>query len=158
MFDFINLIDKSKLTLIGYKSINEDIKDELISNLPNFYLVKGNNSSFDLKSILRDIKIDVLINKKPSLKGIVIDYYEIEKHRDTKTSKYPFYGRFFNFISNLDIKVIVTTPTYLDLQSGEMVYQTTTAGLYRSDLAMIIDNNKLNIKKSRFSDLVEIEL
>ncbi len=148
MSEFIDIINKSKITLIGYNSSTEYIKDELISSIPYFNLVNSNYSSFNIKSIIRDIKIENIINKV-NLKVLVIDYHYIDKYRNGN-SKFPFYSRFFNSIRDLEsnMNIIVTSPTYLDLSNNGILYNVTSAGLYSSNLVLSINNNKLKVDKS----------
>jgi hypothetical protein len=63
------LIRKSDVTTIGYTFQNERIKDELISNF-NYIDVGQINSSFSLRSFLRDLKLKSILEtgevvKKP---------------------------------------------------------------------------------------------
>lgn len=149
MSEILKLINKSNLTLLGYVSSSVNIKDELISNLSNFYIVGDINLLFNIKSIIRDIKIASIINKN-KLDGIIINYNDIENFRyNNDEKKYTFYSRFFENISNLNIKVVITSPTYMDNSSNS--YRIPSSGLYRADLAFIIEEDKINIIKSKFT-------
>jgi len=54
------IMDESIITILGYEMKNEDIKDEFISRLKH-YNVGEINSSFDVKSTIRDIKLDSIL-------------------------------------------------------------------------------------------------
>lgn len=150
MSEIIELINKSNLTLLGYKHCSVDSKDKLISSLSNFYIVDDINLLFNTKSIMRDIKIDSIINKN-KLDGIIINYDDIENFRyNSDENKYTFYSRFFENVSNLNIKVVITSLTYMDVSIGDS-YKIPSNGLYRTDLAIIIEEDKINIIKSRFT-------
>lgn len=59
----IDCINLSNISLIGYTYMDERLKDELISNIPH-KKIEVNSSSFSLKSLLRDMKIDSLLSDK----------------------------------------------------------------------------------------------
>lgn len=54
----IDCVNLSNISLIGYTYMDERFKDELISNIHK--KIEVNSSSFSLKSLLRDMKIDSL--------------------------------------------------------------------------------------------------
>jgi hypothetical protein len=80
--DLFNLINKSTITLIGYSFKDEMRKDELISNF-NYVEMEEINSSFSIKPILRDIKVQSVLDKRKSPDFILIDtnniLYDSEK-------------------------------------------------------------------------------
>lgn len=70
------MIEKSDITLIGYTFKVEKIKDEFISKLPCIKLGKI-NSSFSIKSYLRDIKLNQILDGVGYFKYLVIDVSDI---------------------------------------------------------------------------------
>ena len=56
------LINNSKISLLGYTFKEERIKDELISKIPHIELQEV-SSSFSILSYIRDSKIDTLLKK-----------------------------------------------------------------------------------------------
>lgn len=70
------MIEKSDITLIGYTYKVEKIKDEFISKLPCIKLGEI-NSSFSIKSFLRDVKINQLLDNFEYFKYLVIDINDI---------------------------------------------------------------------------------
>jgi hypothetical protein len=58
--DLFDLVKQSDVTLIGYTFRDERIKDELISNF-NYIDVGQIDSSFSLKSFLRDLKLNSIL-------------------------------------------------------------------------------------------------
>lgn len=57
----IKLIERSKITTIGYNFEDERIKDELISNF-NCVEIKEIDSSFSFKSFLRNQKLNHILD------------------------------------------------------------------------------------------------
>ena len=69
-------IGKSDITLIGYTFKVERIKDEFISKLPCVKLGEI-DSSFSIKSYLRDIKLNQILDEGEYFKWLVLDISDI---------------------------------------------------------------------------------
>ena len=80
-----NLMDESIITILGYEIKNEDIKDEFISRLKH-YNVGEINSSFDVKSTIRDIKLDSILGDNEKCDYLHLDVMDIvlDKEKDEK--------------------------------------------------------------------------
>lgn len=57
---FFELIQKSNVSLLGYRFKQERLKDEIISKLPHL-VVPEIDSSFSFKSYLRDLKLKSIL-------------------------------------------------------------------------------------------------
>ena len=71
-----NLISKNETTLIGYRFSDERIKDEIISNIGRTKTIDL-SSSFSMKSIIRDMKIDQVLNEKEEFEYLLLDINDI---------------------------------------------------------------------------------
>ena len=172
-----DLINKNEVTLIGYRFSDERIKDEIISNLGRTMTIDL-SSSFSMKSILRDMKIDQVLNNDKKIDYLLLDINDIRnlfKTRNNYTNQdilnsraieetiYPIReclrdsrnGKDIN-----DIKLIITCP----LQSNGLnkdnnmidAFMGGSTPLYYADLAMIItqknDDKIIKIIKNRDGD------
>lgn len=70
-----NLMDESIITILGYDVKHEYLKDEFISRLKH-YNVGEINSSFDVKSVIRDIKLDSVLGNE-RCEYLVLDTMDI---------------------------------------------------------------------------------
>lgn len=61
-----DLISVNEVTLIGYRFLDERIKDEIISNLGRTKTIDL-SSSFSMKSIIRDMKIGQVLNDEQKI-------------------------------------------------------------------------------------------
>lgn len=157
-----DLISKNETTLIGYRFLDERVKDEIISNLGSTKKIDL-SSSFSMKSIFRDMKIDQVLNNEHKIDYIVLDINDIRTlfrernnftNRDMEASRaiqstiydvrdYLRDNR--NNKSICDIKLILTCPLNT---TGNGSFMGGSSTLYSSDLAVIItQQNKDNIIK-----------
>lgn len=145
---------------------DERIKDEIISNLGSTKKIDL-SSSFSMKSIFRDMKIDQVLNSEDKIDYIVLDINDIRTlfkernnftNRDMETSRaiqstiYEIRDYLRDNRNNktiCDIKLILTCPlntTGRNNISGS--FMGGQSALYSSDLAVIItQQNKENIVK-----------
>lgn len=149
----IKLIERSKITTIGYNLVDERIKDELISNF-NCVEIKEIDSSFSFKSFLRNQKLNHILEGINYSKYILVDLNEITPPYDggpQKWDKLSFMKIFLNdlrlSILDTDYKIILTSTLYksgsgsLTLSSGD--YPTLTSNLVltiEKDIAKVIKN------------------
>jgi hypothetical protein len=172
-----NQISKVETTLIGYRFSDERIKDEIISNLRGTKTIDL-GSSFSMKSILRDMKIEQVLNDEEKIDYLLLDINDIRtlfKERNSFTNKdISRAGVIKNIIYDIrdclrdsrngkdisDVKLILTCP----LQSNGFNKDNNTIGafmygsspLYYADLAMIITQQSgdkiIQIIKNRNGD------
>ena len=168
--NLFELIRKSDVTTIGYTFQNERIKDELISNF-NYIDVGQINSSFSLRSFLRDLKLKSILEtgevvKKPDY--ILLDIGNIPfKNNDALYGRQKFIRSFVEdlrsqiytdcsgFPGKPQFKIILTTSLYKSgRNSGGNDINNFSGGsgsaLYVSDLVFTISDDKIKVIKNRF--------
>ena len=172
-----DLISKTETTLIGYRFSDERIKDEIISNLGKTKTIDL-SSSFSMKSILRDIKIDQVLNEEEKIDYLLLDINDIRnsyiEQRNFTNEDISRAGIIKNIIYDVrdclresrngkdisDIKLILTCPLQSNglNRDGNMIdaFMGGSTPLYYADLAMIItqqSNDKIiQVIKNRESD------
>ena len=154
-----NLISKNETTLIGYRFSDERIKDEIISNLRGTKTIDL-SSSFSMKSILRDMKIDQVLNEEEKVDYLLLDINDIRttyiEQRNFTNEDISRAGIIKNIIYDIrdclrdsrngkdisDIKLVITCPLQSNgLNRDNNMIDTFMGGstpLYYADLAMII--------------------
>lgn len=75
-----DLVDQSDVSLLGYTHKNERIKDEFISKLPHMSIGMVDSSSFNFKQIVRDMKINQVLEEGEYFKWIVLDIGDVSQH------------------------------------------------------------------------------
>ena len=171
-----DLISKTETTLIGYRFSDERIKDEIISNLGGTKKIDL-SSSFSVKSILRDMKIDQVLNEEEKIDYLLLDINDIRnsyiEQRRFTNEDINRAGIIKNTIYDIrdclrdsrngkdinDIKLILTCP----LQSNGLnrdnnmidAFMGGSTPLYYSDLVVVIsqqsDNKVIQVIKNRES-------
>ena len=151
MKELFDLINQSKIITIGYTHQFEDLKDEIISKLPARKLDVDN-----LKSSLRDIRLDTIINNS-NIEWIIVD-----------RAIHQTFERFNKVVEhlsrlNLGYKLIIECQMYrtANTDTDELKYQIAggNSPMYFSDLVIALNDNKhIKIIKNRFSDLQLLEL
>lgn len=154
-----NQISKVETTLIGYRFSDERIKDEIISNLGRTKTIDL-SSSFSMKSILRDMKIDQVLNEEEKVDYLLLDINDIRttyiEQRNFTNEDISRAGIIKNIIYDIrdclrdsrngkdisDIKLVITCPLQSNgLNRDNNMIDTFMGGstpLYYADLAMII--------------------
>lgn len=76
---FYKSIDNSDISLLGYNFKNERIKDEIISKISH-YEIKEIDSSFSFRQLIRNQKLDNVLNNTPSkeISHLVLDLGNIK--------------------------------------------------------------------------------
>ena len=176
-----DLISKTETTLIGYRFSDERIKDEIISNLRGTKIIDL-SSSFSMKSIIRDIRIDQVLNEEEKIDYLLLDINDIRnsyiKQRNFTNEDINRAGIIKNTIYDIrdclrdsrngkdinDIKLIITCP----LQSNGLnkdnnmidAFMGGSTPLYLADLAMVITQQSgdkvIQVIKNRESDSQKI--
>jgi hypothetical protein len=172
-----DLISKTETTLIGYRFSDERIKDEIISNLGRTKTIDL-SSSFSMKSIFRDMKIEQVLNDEEKIDYLLLDINDIitlfktrnnftgsdiTNSRAIEETIYPIRECLRdnrNGKDNCDIKLILTCPLNTTITSthknGMDSFMGGSSPLYSSDLAMIItqknDEKIIKIIKNREGD------
>jgi hypothetical protein len=159
--DLFDLIKKSDVTLIGYTFQDERIKDEFISNL-NYVDVGQIDSSFSLKSFLRSLRLDSVLENKLSkspdyilidVGNIIYDSKDIGSKRNniriiTEKLRSEIYSDISVYPATPKIRILITSSVYKSNTSLEFNGGNTT--LFTVDLAMTINESKIKVIKNRF--------
>jgi hypothetical protein len=151
-----DLISKNEVSLIGYRFADERIKDEIISNLGRTKTIDL-SSSFSMKSIIRDMKINQVLNEKEEFEYLLLDINDIRntyiEQRNFTNEDLSRASVIKNVIYDIrsclrdsrngkdicDIKLILTCPLNTNgLNKGNDSFMGGSTPLYYADLAMII--------------------
>jgi hypothetical protein len=166
------LMSQSPITTIGFTFKYERLKDDIISKLNYIDCGEIDTSTFSLKSLLRDIKINSLLKEEKNPEYILIDLmkfdiskkydYYIEKTRGIQKLVIQIQDELFNiYEENQKIKLIFTTSLYSSYVSDEDNGIPNFFGgkdpLYVSDLVFTISDN-IKILKNRFDETKSIQL
>jgi hypothetical protein len=152
---FYELINKSRVTLIGYTFKDEKLKDELIS--PISYIDIGEvNSSFSIKSIIRDIKLDRILGfENRKITHILFDTNNIST--DIKLNgidRYTKQKQIFEYLKQVSVdenfNIILVSSLNKNIVGNKTTFIGGQTGLYISDVAITLDNSKINLIKNRF--------
>ena len=169
-----NLISKNETTLIGYRFSDERVKDEIISNLGRTKAIDL-SSSFSMKSIIRDMKIDQVLNEKEEFEYLLLDINDIRntyiEQRNFTNEDLSRASVIKNVIYDIrsclrdsrnekdicDIKLILTCPLNTNvLNKDNYSFMGGSAPLYCSDLGLMItqknDEKIIKIIKNRNGD------
>jgi hypothetical protein len=152
-----NQISKVETTLIGYRFSDERIKDEIISNLVRTKTIDL-SSSFSMKSTLRDMKIDQVLNDQKKIDYLLLDINDIRttyiEQRNFTNEDISRAGIIKNIIYDIrdclrdsrngkdisDIKLVITCPLNTRGLNNDIdgSFMGGSTPLYYADLAMII--------------------
>lgn len=162
---FFELIQKSDISLLGYRFKQEKIKDELISKLP-YIVVPEIDSSFSFKSFLRDLKIQSILENGESVKNpeyLVLDLNEIRFQSEHLGSRQNQIRNIIEKIredmysvSEMPYKLLILTTLYSSGKNIDDNSITNFSGggkpIYMSDVAIIMEEESMKVIKNRFDD------
>ena len=97
---FFELIQKSDISLLGYRFKQERLKDEIISKLPHL-VVPEIDSSFSFKSFLRDLKLESILENGDTVNNpeyLVLDLNDIRFNSDDLGGRQNQIGNIINKI------------------------------------------------------------
>ena len=169
---FFELIQKSDISLLGYRFKQERLKDEIISKLPHL-VVPEIDSSFSFKSFLRDLKLQSILETGNTVNNpeyLVLDLNEIRFKSDDLGGRQNQIGNIINKIredlySNYS-GVYPQTPPYkllmlTSLYSSGMKnvddasitnFKGGSKPIYVSDVAIVMEEESMKVIKNRFDD------
>lgn len=139
----IDCVNLSNISLIGYTYMDERFKDELISNIHK--KIEVNSSSFSLKSLLRDMKIDSLLSDKiENFTHLLLDVNDVigEKGIDSIIKDVRYDLR--------DYKLLITSPLNRDVGVVPNKFKGGNQLLYICDVAFKINDGKIESIKNRY--------
>jgi hypothetical protein len=159
-----DLLKKSDFSLLGYRSKQERLKDEIISKLPHM-VVPEIDSSFSFKSFLRDLKLQSILETGNTVKNpeyIVLDLNNIRFKNSVLGSRQIQIGDILNKIredmysgSEIPYKLLILTSLYSSgLKNVDDASITNFSGgskpIYMSDIAIVMQEESMKIIKNRF--------
>jgi hypothetical protein len=172
---FFELIQKSDISLLGYRFKQERLKDEIISKLPHM-VVPEIDSSFSFKSFLRDLKLKSILETGETVKNteyLVLDLNNISidsfKWNDLGGRQRQI-GNIINKIredlySNYSgvypqtppYKLLMLTSLYSSgLKNVDDASITNFSGgskpIYISDITIVMQEESMKVIKNRFDD------
>jgi hypothetical protein len=169
---FFELIQKSDISLLGYRFKQERLKDEIISKLPHL-VVPEIDSSFSFKSFLRDLKIKSILETGDTVNNpeyLVLDLNDIRFNSDDLGGRQNQIGNILNKIredmySNFSsgypqtppYKLLILTSLYSSgLKNVDDDSITNFKGgskpIYMSDVAIVMQEESIKVIKNRFDD------
>ena len=171
---FFELIQKSDISLLGYRFKQERIKDEIISKLPHL-VVPEIDSSFSFKSFLRDLKLQSILETGNTVNNpeyLVLDLNDISidnfKWRDLGGRQ----NQIGNIIDKIredlysnysgvypqtpPYKLLILTSLYSSGKNVDDASITNFSGgskpIYVSDVAIVIQEESMKVIKNRFGE------
>lgn len=160
---FYDLLNTSKISLIGYTFKDERLKDELLSKISHIK-VSDFDSSFNLKSLIRNSKIESLIGDNiSSFNFVVIDISDLKFSIKTQNKRTYFGGSksieniAFQFYDS-ECKLIITSPVNKSLDSNgddNTNYMGGNKSVYLSDVVFKLESDKIRIIKNRHDNFNE---
>jgi len=168
---FFELIQKSDISLLGYRFKQERLKDEIISKLPHL-VVPEIDSSFSFKSFLRDLKIKSILEMGDTVNNpeyLVLDLNEIRFKSDYLGDRQNQIGNIINKIredlySNYSdvypqkppYKLLILTSLYSSGKNVDDASITNFKGgskpIYVSDVVIVMEEESMKVIKNRFDD------
>lgn len=159
------LLNKSNVSLLGYRFKQERIKDEIISKLPHL-VVPEIDSSFSFKSFLRDLKLQSILETGEAVKNpeyLVLDLNEIRFKSEELSPRQIQIGSIIEKIREdmysepeLPYKLLILTTLY---SSEKNIYDSDiknfTGGskpIYMSDVAIVMEDESMKVIKNRFGE------
>jgi hypothetical protein len=164
-----DLLEKSDVSLLGYRFKQERIKDEIISKLPHM-VAPEIDSSFSFKSFLRDLKLKSILETGESVETpeyLILDLNNIRFKNDVLGSRQIQIGNiiqnirqdlYSNFSSGYPqtptYKLLMLTPLYSSGKNVDDVSITNFSGgsqpIYMSDVAIVMQEKSMKVIKNRF--------
>lgn len=168
---FFELIQKSDISLLGYRFKQERLKDEIISKLPHL-VVPEIDSSFSFKSFLRDLKLQSILETGNTVKNpeyLVLDLNDIRFKSEDLGSRqrqisiiidkiredlYSNYSGVYPQTS--PYKLLMLTTLYSSGMNSDDNSITNFRGgstpIYSSDVAIIMQDESMKVLKNRLGD------
>lgn len=168
---FFELIQKSDISLLGYRFNQERLKDEIISKLSHM-MVPEINSSFSFKSFLRDLKLKSILETGDSVNNpeyLVLDLNEIRfKSEDLggrqkqikniiQNIRQDLYSNFSSgYPQTPPYKLLILTSLYSSGKNVDDASITNFSGgsqpIFMSDVAIVMQEESMKVIKNRFDD------
>ena len=162
---FFELIQKSNISLLGYRFKQERLKDEIISKLPHL-VVPEINSSFSFKSFLRDLKLQSILETGDTINNpeyLVLDLNNIKFDTKDLGSRQTQIKNVINKVredmfhpETIHYKLLILTSLYSSGKNFDDDSITNFSGgsqpIYMSDVAIVMQEESMKVIKNRFDD------
>ena len=177
---FFELIQKSDISLLGYRFKQERLKDEIISKLPHL-VVPEINSSFSFKSFLRDLKLQSILETGDSVNNpeyLVLDLNDIRFKSDDLGGRQrqisiiidkireDLYSNYSGvYPQTPPYKLLILTTLYSSGMNSDDNSITNFKGgskkkalsrlmkpIYMSDVAIVMEEESMKVIKNRFGE------
>jgi len=166
---FFELIQKSDISLLGYRFKQERLKDEIISKLPHL-VVPEINSSFSFKSYLRDLKLKSILENSNTINNpeyLVLDLNDIRFKSEDLGSRQrqisiiidkireDLYSNYSGvYPQTPPYKLLMLTSLYSSGKNVDDVSITNFSGgstpIYMSNVAIVMQEESMKVIKNRF--------
>lgn len=168
---FFELIQKSNISLLGYRFKQERLKDEIISKLPHL-VVPEIDSSFSFKSYLRDLKLKSILETGNTVNNpeyLVLDLNDIRFKSEDLGSRQrqisiiidkireDLYSNYSGvYPQTPPYKLLMLTTLYSSGMNSDDNSITNFRGgstpIYSSDVAIIMQDESMKVIKNRFGE------
>lgn len=168
---FFELIQKSDISLLGYRFKQERLKDEIISKLPHL-VVPEIDSSFSFKSFLRDLKIQSVLETGDAVNNpeyLVLDLNDIRFKSEDLGSRQrqisiiidkireDLYSNYSGvYPQKPPYKLLMLTTLYSSGMNSDDNSITNFRGgstpIYSSDVAIIMQDESMKVLRNRLGD------
>ena len=168
---FFELIQKSDISLLGYRFKQERLKDEIISKLPHL-VVPEINSSFSFKSFLRDLKLQSILETSDSVNNpeyFVLDLNNIKFDTKDLGSRQTQIGNILNKIredmyseysgvypQKTPYKLLILASLYSSGKNDDDASITNFSGgnkpIFMSDVTIVMQEESMKVIKNRFGE------
>jgi hypothetical protein len=160
---FFELIQKSNISLLGYRFKQERLKDEIISKLPHL-VVPEINSSFSFKSFLRDLKLQSILETDDTVNNpeyLVLDLNNIKFDTKDLGSRQTQIKNIINKVredmfhpETIHYKLLILTSLYSSGKNVDDASITNFSGgnqpIFMSDVSIVMQEESMKVIKNRF--------
>jgi len=166
---FFELIQKSNISLLGYRFKQERLKDEIISKLPHL-VVPEINSFFYFKYFLRDLKLQSILETGDNVNNpeyLVLDLNNIKFDTKDLGSRQTQIGNILNKIredmyseysgvypQKTPYKLLILTSLYSSGKNDDDASITNFSGgnkpIFMSDVTIVMQEESMKVIKNRF--------
>ncbi len=160
---FFELIQKSNVSLLGYRFKQERLKDEIISKLPHL-VVPEINSSFSFKSFLRDLKLQSILETGDTVNNpeyLVLDLNNIKFDTKDLGSRQTQIKNVINKVredmfhpETIHYKLLMLTSLYSSGKNVDDASITNFSGgkkpIFMSDVTIVMQEESMKVIKNRF--------
>ncbi len=160
---FFELIQKSNISLLGYRFKQERLKDEIISKLPHL-VVPEINSFFYFKYFLRDLKLQSILETGDTVNNpeyLVLDLNNIKFDTKDLGSRQTQIKNVINKVredmfhpETIHYKLLMLTSLYSSGKNVDDASITNFSGgsqpIYMSDVSVVMQEESMKVIKNRF--------